>query len=216
MRKIAIALILTFALFGAVQAQTGGQLWVQAYEDRNGNATQDVNEPRLTKGIAVDLLNADNIVIASALLDNSPNAAQGLVGFQQLPAGQYTVVITGAELKATTADRFTTTVSDTGVPNVVKYGAQRISLVPTSVAPTSGLASLTQVLPQGQVAQIAISAVGAVVIVFGMIVLGFLIYLIVLRGRMAKAKAADARATGTGSMRAVRATSTGQYPKASK
>ncbi len=216
MRKSIIALILTLALFGAAQAQTGGQLWVQAFEDRNGNGTQEPNEPLLTKGIGVDLLNADHIVIASALLDGSPNAARGLVGFQQLPAGQYTLAITGAEFKATTPDQFTLTVSATGVPAVVKYGAQRLSLAPTQAAPASGLAGLMAALPQGQGAQLAFSAVGAAIIVFGMIVLGLLIYLVELRGRMAKARAADARTTGTGSMRAVRATSTGQYPRVDK
>ena len=215
MRRAIFALILVFVLAGSAQAQTGGQLWVRAYEDRNGNGSKEANEPYLSKGIGVDLLNGDSVVIASALLDNSPNAAQGLVGFQQLPAGEYTVAITGPEFKATTADRVTMSVSDTGVPAVVEFGAQRLSLSPTPAAST-GLA-LPFALPQDQRVQIAVAAVSAALVVGFMIVVGFVFYLIVYRGRMAKAKAADARATGTtGQMRPVRTTGTGQYPRATK
>src|SRR5688500_4092395 len=120
-----IALSLTFTLLIAAQvalAQSGGQLWVRSFEDRNGNGVREPGEPFLTQGISVNLLNADGVIIASALLDESPNAAQGLVGFQLLPPGQYSVSVTSADYTATAQETFTTTVSDTGVPPVLEFG----------------------------------------------------------------------------------------------
>ncbi|MGV2435123.1 MAG UNVERIFIED_CONTAM: hypothetical protein LVT10_09825 [Anaerolineae bacterium] len=72
-------------------AQTGGQFCVRSFEDRNANALIDADESVLTRGVAVELLNQYNIVIASALLDNSPNSTDGIICFQQLPRGQYSV-----------------------------------------------------------------------------------------------------------------------------
>ena len=200
-----LLVVLALATYGVAQAQTGGQVWVRAFEDRNGNGQRDSGEPLLTRGVGVELLNADGIVIASALLDSSPNAAQGLVGFQQLPAGQYTLIVTGPEFKPTTQSKFTMTVSDSGVPAVLEFGGQRLAL--TSTQTTAASAPLGQ---QTQLIQVGLSALGAALVIVFMIVVGLFIYFAVLRGRMAKAKLADARTTGTGQLRQVRSTSTGE------
>src|SRR5690349_845860 len=119
MRRTALFLIIVFMTCGAALAQTGGRLWIRAFEDRNGNGTRDSGEPLLTRGISVDLLDANSVIIASALLDTSPNASQGLVGFQLLPPGQYSVIVTSADYTPTTVDTFTAEVSNAGVPQVL-------------------------------------------------------------------------------------------------
>jgi hypothetical protein len=67
--------------------------FVRAFEDTNANGKLDAGEALLTRGINVNLLDAQNVTIASALLDQSPTAAQGVVCFQFLAAGQYTINI---------------------------------------------------------------------------------------------------------------------------
>ena len=69
-----IAVLLTAT---GVSAQTGGQFCVRSFEDRNGNSTLDPGEPLLTSGISANLLNAESVIVASALLADSPTAAPG-------------------------------------------------------------------------------------------------------------------------------------------
>ena len=70
-------LVVTLALPLLAQ-DSGGQLWVQAFEDRNGNGQHDAGEPFLTQGVSVDLLNADGVIVASATLDGAPYASSRL------------------------------------------------------------------------------------------------------------------------------------------
>ena len=79
-RRLGLTILFLLLISNMALAQSGGQLWVRSYEDRNANGVRDTGEPLLTRGVSVDLVNGDGIVIASALLDNSPNASQGLVG----------------------------------------------------------------------------------------------------------------------------------------
>src|SRR5689334_19822978 len=120
MRRMAWIIIAVLLLIGSsVHAQTqasGGQFCVRAFEDTNANGKLDAGEALLTHGINVNLLNAQNVTIASALLDQSPTAAQGVVCFQFLAAGQYTINISSAEYKATTPASITTTIADGGLP----------------------------------------------------------------------------------------------------
>lgn len=196
-RRLGLVLVSLLLLSGTALAQSGGQLWVRSYEDRNGNGVRDTGEPLLTRGVSVDLLNADGIIIASALLDNSPNAAQGLVGFQMLPAGDYSVVVTSADYEATNGSQFTTTVSDAGVPPVLEYGATLVE-VP---AMTETAAAVDESKP-------LIAAGAAVAVVVLMAVIGLLVYALFFRPRLKQAQELDRRTTG--SMRPV-ATGTGEY-----
>src|SRR6185369_17943230 len=99
MRRLICILTLVFALSGTAVAaqQTGGQLCVRSFEDRNGNGKLDAGEPLLTRGVSINLLDAGGITVASALLDTSPTAAQGVVCFQFLASGQYSVEVTSAD-----------------------------------------------------------------------------------------------------------------------
>ena len=197
-RRLGFVLLSLLLISNVALAQTGGQLWVRSYEDRNANGVRDTGEPLLTRGVSVDLMNADGIIIASALLDSSPNAAQGLVGFQMLPAGEYSVMVTSADYEATNGNQFTTTVSDAGVPPVLEFGAAAVEIP----AMTEAAAAADETKP-------LIAAGAALAVVLLMAVVGLLIYSFFFRPRLKQAQQLDRRTT-TGSMRPV-ATGTGEY-----
>src|SRR5690606_15345659 len=104
-----------------------GQFCVRSYEDRNANQTRDQGEPLLVAGIGADLLDESGIVVASALLADSPTAAQGIICFQFLPPGQYTIQVTSAEYRATTPETMTVTLVGGELPAVLEFGAQSVS-----------------------------------------------------------------------------------------
>ncbi|MBK8025299.1 MAG: hypothetical protein IPK19_28905 [Chloroflexi bacterium] len=189
----------------AAAQDTAGQLWVRAFADRDADGVRDPNEPLITRGVAVELIR-DGVVIDSALLtEESLYASQGLVGFQQLTPGEYTVRIAAAGLTPTTPDTVTVQVSGSGLPPVVEFGGQ--PLATTTTAPAAGSIDILglSIAPQDpEVMRIAVSALGAVVAAGLVGGFGFLIYLTVLLPRYRSAVSRAKRATmTTGSMRAV-------------
>lgn len=199
-RTILLAFVLALALAAlmlpAAAQDSGGQFWVQAFEDRNGDGVHDPGEPFLTSGVSVDLLNADGVVMASGTLDDAPFANRGFIGFLYLAPGNYTAVIRSPELTATTSDRVAVTITDGGTPITAMYGALRTA--PAETTDSSGGAALA--LPNSDLARVAVAGIGAIIVVGGMAALGVLIYLVVLRGRAP----VPVRRTTTGSMRPVR------------
>ncbi len=183
---------------------TGGQFWVQSFEDRNGNGQHDPGEPFLTRGISVDLLNADGVVMASATLDDAPYATRGYIGFYQLAPGQYTAVITSPDLNPTTPSRIDVTITQGAAPVTVMFGAQRPETVETAASGT------TSSFLDSELARVALSGFGALVVIGVMAFFGVLVYALVLRRR---APADLKRTTSTGSMRRVDLTSTGEIRK---
>lgn len=171
------------------QAQTGGQFCVRSYEDRNGNGLFDPqDEPLLTRGISIELLNSNSIVLASALLDKSPNADAGVVCFQNLSDGDYSVMISSADYAATTPRLVSKTVSSTALPTVIEFGAQRIgsgeAVVPVAQAQTTSAPSFSEMTPeqmQAFVLRLAFSAVGGVLMMLFMLFIGFFIYMLRMR-----------------------------------
>ena len=154
---------------------SGGQFWVQAFEDRNGNAQHDPGEPFLTHGVSVDLLNADGVVMASGTLDDAPYASRGFIGFLYLAPGKYSAVITSADLTPTTPDRVDVTITPGRCPG---HGALR------RAEGGSGGRRLRQAassLLNSELARIALSGFAALGVVGVMVVIGLLIYLLVLR-----------------------------------
>jgi len=206
-RGLLIGMVL-IGIIGVAAAQSGGQFCMRAFEDRNGNGTLDAGEPLITRGISVNLLDAQNVTIASALLDQSPTAAQGVVCFQQLPAGQYTMSITSADYTATTPTTMTTALADGDLPIVMEFGGRRAAalITPTPTVSASGG------LDRDTLARMVISALGTLVVVAGMVVLGVFIYIMAFRKKQPIDAAMDPRRT-TGSMSAVRARDTSEIPK---
>ncbi|HLV37542.1 MAG TPA: hypothetical protein VKY59_20660 [Spirillospora sp.] len=184
-RYTGIVLLILLALSGAAQAQTGGQFCVRAFEDRNANGTMDAGEPLLTGGISADLLNAENVVVGSALLSESPNRAQGVICFQFLAPGQYSLIITSADYVPTTPNTVTASITEGTLPTVVEFGGQRLVLEPAASATQAGdvVGNLTALanLDRDTLPRIVLSALGSLVVIAGMVVLGAIIYLLVLR-----------------------------------
>lgn len=185
MRYLWTLLILLLIATVAVAQGEGGQFWVQMYEDRNGNAVRDAGEPLLTRGVAVSLLDAQGVVVATALLDESPSAAQGLIGFQFLSPGEYTVTITSPDYSANTETSFTRVIEADAAPTVVEFGAQRVDLAATATRPAPrGLFGLPIYLGEPeQVARVALSLLGAVIVTGLMTVFGVLVYALTIRRR---------------------------------
>lgn len=184
------------------QPQGGGQFWVQAFEDRNGNGTHDGGEPFLTSGVSVDLLNSDGVIMASGTLDDAPFASRGFIGFLYLEPGTYTAAISSPDLTATTPERVEVEVTDSDTPITVLYGAQRGTLTEANAQTAAGGMVLN-----GELARLALSGFGALVVVGIMVGIGVLVYVLVLRRRAP----VDVKRTTTGSMRAVRVDETGEW-----
>ena len=188
-------IVLSVWVSGRAFAQTGGQFCVRAFEDRDGDGVWagGGSEPLLTRDVAINLLNADGIVVASGLLEDSPTAAQGVLCFAFLPAGQYTAVVTSAEMTPTTPMSISALVEESGQPVVVEFGAQMTTPEPVeSSTPTQAESDL-------DLLRVGLSAGGALLALLLMIGLGIVVYSLLLRRRTP----ARASAPTTGSMRAV-------------
>ncbi len=204
MRRLSSQILICLLLFGVAlplfAQDSGGQLWVQSFEDRNGNGQRDAGEPFLTRGVSVDLLNASGVVMASGTLDGAPYANQGFVGFLYLDSGTYTVAIISPDLRANTPDRVEVTITAGAAPITVLYGAQRVASV-ESLA-TSESSSLLN----SELARVAFSGFAALIVIGVMAFLGVVIYTLVLRRRYQT----EMKRYTTGSMRAARADETGE------
>ena len=200
-RLVFLTIWLMIALPAFAQ-DNGGQFWVQAFEDRNGNGQHDAGEPFLTRGVSVDLLNADGVVMASGTLDDAPYASRGFVGFLYLAPGDYSAVITSADLTPTTPDHVDVTITQGAAPITAMFGAQKAAAATDTTSATSSLLN-------SELARIALSGFGALSVIAVMMIVGLLIYLLVLRRRAP----VDVRRTTTGSMRAVRIDETGEMRK---
>ena len=185
-RTFILILIAGLLFIPTAWAQTGGQFCARSFEDRNGNGTLDGGEPLLTRGVSAELLNADNVIVASALLSSSPTAAQGVICFQFLAPGQYTMIITSPDYLSTTPNTVSAEISDGTLPTVVEFGGQQMNFAPAEVTSPAnsplGIDLETDVLQR-----VVLSALGTLVVIAGMIVLGSLIYLIFVRRKPAPA-----------------------------
>jgi hypothetical protein len=177
-RLVLLVLLLSHVL--PLSAQADGQFCVQAFEDRNGNGGRDAGEPFLQRGVNAHLLNESNVIIGTALLDNAPDQMRvnGVICFQFLEAGQYTIEVTTAEYQATTPTTLTTRVNEGDIPAVLEFGARSV-LIP-SIAET---AAEPEIDPEAITMRIAFSALAAGIAVMFMMLVGLMIYLIAYRGR---------------------------------
>lgn len=218
---VAVSLVLFSAYHPAQAQQANGEVCVRAFQDANGNGIRDLNDVPLQGGISANLLNEQGVIVASALLANSPTVTRGLICFQSLPAGQYTLEVTSADFKPTTPTSLTTVIQggDTPeVPYVMEFGGQDLSLAPASDA--------SQVMveddPASVLTRIMISALGALAALIVMTLLGLVIYLVAFRGRLRRVEAAavdyrrpagsaGTRTTGTTPVVTVNPTDTSEF-----
>ncbi|RMG71026.1 MAG: hypothetical protein D6711_16215, partial [Chloroflexi bacterium] len=92
-RLLFLILSLCLILPEAKAQNTGGQFCVRAFLDTNANQIRDPGEPILPGNISVNLLDDSGAIILTDTLENSTTRASGLVCFNNLPAGQYTVQV---------------------------------------------------------------------------------------------------------------------------
>ncbi|HKI01254.1 MAG TPA: SdrD B-like domain-containing protein [Thermoanaerobaculia bacterium] len=90
-------------------ASVGDRLWI----DGNGNGVQDVGEAGIN-GVTVELLDAANNVVAS-----TTTAGDGLYGFANLSAGNYSVRVVAATLPAGLAPTYD--LDGVGTPNIASF-----------------------------------------------------------------------------------------------
>lgn len=171
------AVALTASLAFA-QAGGDGQFCVRAYEDRNANGQRD-GEPFLNGGLSANLLDSDDIIIASAILDDSPTANQGIICFEGLSPAQYTVIVASAEFRATTPDTLTANVQNGDIPAVLEFGAQRVSST-VAVVDVGVVDGLTR---EQALERMLMAVLGGLVAALVMLVLGLFVFLIAFRGR---------------------------------
>jgi hypothetical protein len=202
-RRLSLVLfMISLMAVGLLQAQTsGGQLCIRAFEDRNGNGQDDTNEPRIQRRLSATLADSNGVIIDSAFMENSLNAAAGTLCFQRLPAGQYTLRVVSAEYDFTTESEFITAITDTGIQTFPVGGQLIVTTAPTVNA--NGDLELTSAEQENLVTRLIFALIGAAVVIGAMAVVGAIIYLLFVR-RPAQPKYA------TGTYQTV--PSTGAYP----
>lgn len=193
------------------QDEGDGQICLRAFEDRNGNGSFDANEPLITQGVGVNLLSAQNITVDAKLLEDSPNAGQGVVCFQNLLAGDYSVVVTSADYSATTPTQFSAFVVPQSVPTRFDFGG---TIITTTTSSDSATGTVFTAEDQDRALEgILFGGIGAVVVMGFMVIIGMFIYFAVFRRRMNRilSQSTGAFRPVTGAMPAYQ-TDTGQMP----
>jgi hypothetical protein len=188
-----MALCLLVTASTAALAQSGGDFCVRAFEDLNGNGVRDTAdstafEPLLRTGIGADLLNEGGVVVGSALLADSPTADQGVICFQFLPDGQYTIQITSADYRATTPDTMTAAIRAGELPAVMELGVQSLVAAPAVVVDAPSEAN-----PNAQLERVLVAAAVALGAAVVMQLLGLILYAV----RFGRKPKADPAATGS-------------------
>ncbi len=173
---LASGLLLASAVLTLAQ-DGGGQFCLRAFEDRNGNGSLDPGEPLLTAGVSAELRTGEGLVVASGMLGSSPTAAQGVICFQFLQSGDYSLVVNSAGRAATGAASFTQRIEEGALPTLVDYGARALP-VATPSAPARQATDLSQLLPR-----LGLSLLGALLVMGAMLVTGVLIWFFALRRR---------------------------------
>lgn len=214
LRMFLVVLLLGGATMAAAQTDSGGQFCVRAFDDRNGNQELDGGEPFLTRGVGAQLLDAGGLVVATALIDNSPTASLGVICFTGLTYGQYSILVTSPDFARTTPDSMTVSINPGELPALFVYGAQRIE-APAASTGGSGPTSLSPDEQTALIERVVIAAGAALIVIVIMLALGVIIYLLAFRNRLERAVPdvyMSPRVT-TGSHPAVRASDSGEHPK---
>jgi len=162
--------------------ESGGQICLRAFQDRNANGLEDPGEPRITRGISATLADSQGVIIDTLLMEDSPNAASGTLCFQRLQAGQYNLRAVSADYNATTPSEFMTAITTTGTPQVFNFGGQFIAAAPPAAAADDPFTLTDEELRELTIRIIAAS-LGAIFVIGLMTVIGAIIYTLFYRPR---------------------------------
>ncbi len=182
-----ILLCLSLALVGTSTSQDRGQICVMSYEDRNGNRKFDENEPPVTQGIGVNLQSAIGITVATKLLEASTYTVPGLVCLENLPGGEYQVLLTSAQYRATTDIAFSAVVAPGSAPVRFDFGVTLLPVV-TSEDAEDQTSQLTDEQLQG-LRSIGMGLIASMLISLVMLLIGWLIYMLVFPRRLKRIRA---------------------------
>jgi hypothetical protein len=194
-----VSILLMVSSFAAAQGD-GGQFCVRAFEDRNSNGTRDSGEPLLTRGIVAELANGQGVVIASQALEDSQNAAGGVICFADLAAGTYMMSILSAEYRATTPNTTVENITPGTVPVILDYGGVSMT-AQTGTTQSTDTLGLNSTDGRTLVQRLVMSSLGSLAMVALMVVIGVIVWLTIMRPRALRRAAK--RATSTGQYRAV-------------
>lgn len=162
---------------GVVTAQTNnGQICLSAFEDTNGNQVKDQGEAPITQDIVVTLADAQNIIVQSLMMDDSSLASNGVVCFQGLAAGQYTLTAASANYDATTTTSFLTAVDASGNVQRFDYGGKLAISRPTGASAAAASGVLTPERQAAIIDRLLRSSVGALIAVSVLGLLGVIVY----------------------------------------
>jgi hypothetical protein len=175
--RILVSLGVGLALaVGVVSAQTdNGQICLSAFEDTNGNQLKDQGEAPITQDIVVTLADAQNIIVESLLLDDSSLASNGVVCFQGLAVGQYTLTAASANYDATTTTSFLTAVDASGNVQRFDYGG-KLAISRSTATNASASSVLTPERQALILDRLIRSSLGALVAVSILGLLGVVVY----------------------------------------
>ena len=185
-RRLGMILLVMAAgltLAGMAGAQAGsGQFCVRAFEDRNANGQIDPGEALLTRGVSANLHDERGYVIASAILDNSPTSAQGVMCFENLRSGQYRISVTSAEYTSTGPESMAVIVTEGGLPTIFMYGAQRaFSTDGAAVTPADEDSN------DKRMERLLIALIGGLITMFVVTAIGVILYFAIVRRRPRRA-----------------------------
>jgi LysM repeat protein len=177
-RRYMLLLIVATIGLSPLQAQTdGGSFCVRGFEDLNADGTRNPDESLLQRNFAANLQDADGVVIASRTIEDSDRRSTGVVCFDDLPAGQYGVVVTSAVYRPTGPDSMLASITPDGMPVVLEYGAQRID---SGIDPAL-VADDADTTPQFE--RLMIAFIGGLAAAVGVAALGIVLYVLVMRPR---------------------------------
>lgn len=168
-----------------VRAQDTGQVCAQSFIDRDADGARGLDEPMATRGVSASLENAAGVTIASLLLDDSPLAADGLLCFGDLLAGDYQITLRSSEFATTTAAAFSASARPGAAPMVVQFGLQPLPDYAPSRGPADDVSALNAVLPL---------LLGGAVLAVILCVIGLLMAFLIVRRRSQAAPALGNRA----------------------
>lgn len=173
-----LLICLSFLLASLLLAQDSGQICVQSFEDRDADGLRAPGEAPVAHGISASLNDAAGVTIASLLLEDSPLAADGLLCFDDVLAGDYQVHLRSNEFVSTTAASFSASVSPGAAPPLLEFGVQPLPQSEPSRNPAQFAQAAVAVLPV---------LIACLIIIVIMSVVGLLASLVMLRRRAKRA-----------------------------
>lgn len=170
--KTTLLILISLFFYTSLNAQEAptGQICVRAFEDLNNNQIRDQGEIPIQENLIANLLDAEGIIIDSALIEDSATRSQGLICFRDLAPNTYTLSATSVAYIPTTDHELTITLADGDLPVVLEFGGQS-TIIQAEIAPESSTLdpTLERFLVAGFGAVIAMGlwmALGAVILFF--------------------------------------------------